>query len=162
LLGGTLVLTTTASFIYTQRQIAQSTAALQTEVATLSARHIQTYMLRKTERLNDAANNMALHAMGSDEQKLLAQLLLKNDRSFQEITVLDNEGRERVKISERQIYLAPDLSDRRGSPEYLTAIRGTHYTSAVYTSTARALSLVGGTSESRAAKSRGFSSQRRA
>lgn len=107
---------------------------MQTEVATLSARHIQTYILRKTERLNDAANNMALHAMGSDEQKLLAQLLLKNDRSFQEITVLDSEGRERVKISERQIYLAADLSDQRGSPEYLTAIRGTHSISAVYTS----------------------------
>jgi len=134
LLGTTLALTTAASFIYTQSQITRSTAALQTEVATLTARHIQTYIFRKTERLDDAATNMALHAMGSDEQKLLAQLLLKNDRSFQEITVLDNEGRERVKISERKIYLASDLSDQRNSPEYLSAIRGTHYISAVYTS----------------------------
>ena len=134
LFGTTLALTTAASFIYTQRQIAQSTVAFQTEVATLTARHIKTYIFRKMERLNDAATNMALHAMGSDEQKLLAQLLLRNDRSFEEIAVLDNEGRERVRISERKIYLAADLSDQRDSPAYLSAIRGINYISSMYTS----------------------------
>ena len=134
LLGAILALTTAASFIYTQSQIAQSTAAFQTEVANLTARHIQTYIFRKTERLTDAAINMALHPMGSDEQKLLAQLLLKNDRSFEEVAVLDNDGRERIKISERKFYRDDELSDQRDSPAYLSAVRGNDYIGSVYTS----------------------------
>ena len=134
LLGATLALTTAASFIYTQSQITRSTVEFQTEVANLTARRIQTFVLRKTERLDDTATNMALHPMGSDEQKLLAQLLLRNDRSFEEIAVLDNEGRERVRISELKIYLAADLSDQRDSPAYLSAIRGVNYMSSIYTS----------------------------
>jgi signal transduction histidine kinase/ActR/RegA family two-component response regulator len=77
---------------------------------------------------------MALHPIGSDEQKLLAQLLLANDRSFEEIAVVDDEGRERVKISELKVYLGADLSDQRDSPAYLSAIRGINYISSMYTS----------------------------
>jgi len=93
LVGTALGLNTLAGSIYTRRQIEQSTAALQMEVATLTARHIQTYIGRKIERLHDAANGLTLYPIGNDEQTILTNLLLKNDRSFEEISIIDDRGR---------------------------------------------------------------------
>ncbi|MGH7929817.1 MAG: cache domain-containing protein, partial [Candidatus Binatia bacterium] len=134
LFGVALGVNTIAGTIYTRRQIEHSTAALQTEIATLTARHIETYISRKIERLDDAASAMALHPLGGDEQRLLAQVVLKNDRSFSELFVLDEAGRERLKVSERKVYLPADLGDQSESPFYRSAIQGRRYISPVYTS----------------------------
>ena len=134
LFGIALGVNTIAGTIYTRRQIEHSTAALQTEIATLTARHIQTYIARKIERLEDAATSMALHSLGSVEQNLLAHVLLKNDRSMTELLILDEAGHERLKISERKVYLQADLADQKASGFYRSAIQGLHYISSVYTS----------------------------
>jgi signal transduction histidine kinase len=134
LFGVALGVNTVAGTLYTQRQIEHSTAALQSEIATLTARHIETYISRKIERLNDAASAMALLPLGGDEQRLLAQVVLKNDRSFSELFVLDEAGRERLKISERKVYLQADLETQSASPFYRSAIQGRRYISPVYTS----------------------------
>jgi signal transduction histidine kinase len=134
LVGGALGLNTIAGSIYTRRQIEQSTGAFQSEIATLTARHIQTYITRKIERLEDSASAFALHPIGSEEQKLLAYLLLKNDGSFSELSVLDDKGRERIKISERLVYLASDLGEKKDSAAYLSAIQGQNYIGQVRTS----------------------------
>ena len=134
LFGAALGVNTVAGTIYTRRQIEQSMNALQTQVAILTARHIQTYIARKIERLDDAAFNMALYDVGGAEQKLMAQLLLKNDRSFNEISILDEHGWERVKTSERKVYLEAELGAEDQSATYRTAIQGQTYISPVYTS----------------------------
>jgi signal transduction histidine kinase len=134
LVGTALGLNTLAGSIYTRRQIEWSTSVLQKEVATLTARHIQTYIGRKLERLNDAANGLTLYPIGTDEQSILINLLIKEDRSFEEISVIDGDGYERLRISDRKVYFAADLRDLQGDDGYATAIRGGAYISPVFTS----------------------------
>jgi signal transduction histidine kinase len=134
LIGAALGANTIAGTIYTRQQIGQSTVVLQSEIANLTARHIQTYISRKVERLNDIATSMMLHPFGSAEQTVLAHLLLKNDRSINEVTLLDDQGRERLRISERKVYLTADLTNQKGTAAYESAIRGQNYISPVYTS----------------------------
>jgi signal transduction histidine kinase/HAMP domain-containing protein len=134
LIGAALGFNTIAAAIYSRSQIDQSAAALQSEIANLTARHIQTYIERKLERLNDLASSMLLHPFGSSQQSLLAHLLLKNDRSFNEVYVLDERGQERLRISERKVYLPADLVNQKGAAAFEAAIRGQSYVSPVYTS----------------------------
>jgi HAMP domain-containing protein len=133
-LVGTALGLTLAGSIYSRRQIEQSTATLQTEVATLTARHIQAYITRKIERLYDAAAGLSLYSIGDDEQKTLINLLLKNDRSFEEISIVDVQGNERVRISDRNVYFGGDLRDFREEATYTTAVRGQNHVSPVFTS----------------------------
>src|SRR3990172_5871087 len=131
LLGAALALNTVAGSIYTRRQILQSNAELQMEMASLTARRIHALMIRKIERLQDAGVAMTLHPQGGNEQKLLGQLLLKNDRSFTELAFLDDNGREVLKFSERRVYLPGDLGDQRISPAYQKAMTSQFYISSV-------------------------------
>ncbi len=134
LLATALGLNTIAGLVYTRRQIERSMATLQTEIATVTARHIQTYIARKFERLNDVASSMTLHAFGGSDQTLLAHLLVKNDPSFSEIAVLDDRGQERLKIAERRSYLAGDLSNQSHNDAYKAAMSGRNFISPVFTS----------------------------
>jgi signal transduction histidine kinase len=134
LFGIAFGLNTMAGTIYTRRQIGQSTAALQSEIAALTARHIQTYLARKIERLDDLASSMALHRVGANEQRILAQLLVKKDSSFAEVSLLDDHGREMFKVSDRRVILGSDLEDLSDTAAYRTAIEGQTYISPVYTS----------------------------
>ena len=99
LLGAALVLNTVAGSIFTHRMIRRSGAELQMEMASLTARRIHALMLRKIERLQDAGVAMTLHPLGANEQKLLGLLLLKNDRAFTELAILDDRGQELLKFS---------------------------------------------------------------
>jgi len=101
------------------------------EMASLTARRIHALMIRKIERLQDAGVAMTLHPQGGNEQKLLGQLLLKNDRSFTELAFLDDNGREVLKFSERRVYLPGDLGDQRISPAYQKAMTSQFYISSV-------------------------------
>jgi len=68
LLGAALVINTVAGSIFTQRQIRQSNAELQKEMASLTASHIRHLMMRKIERLQDAGVAMMLYSLGASEQ----------------------------------------------------------------------------------------------
>src|SRR5580765_407473 len=104
LFGLALGLNTITSSVYMRRQISQSTGVMQKEVASLTARHVQAYIAQKTLRLRDAATNLSLHQLGSREQRIIVSLLVKNDESFEEISVLDNQGQERLRFSDRKVY----------------------------------------------------------
>jgi signal transduction histidine kinase len=134
LLGAALVLNTIAGSLYTRRQMQRAATALQLEMASLIARHVQAFIQRKVERLSDAGVAMSLYSPGGEEQKLLARLLLKDDQSFTELSVLDDRGRELIKYSERELYLGADLKDRSQSEKFLIAARGENYVGPVYTS----------------------------
>jgi signal transduction histidine kinase/HAMP domain-containing protein len=134
LFGTAFALNTIAGSSYTRGQIAQSTAALQSEIAGLTARHIQTFIARKIERLDDLASSMALHPLGADEQRILAHLLVKKDSSFSEVSLLDDQGRELFKISDRRVILATDLEDLSDTAIYRSLSEGQTHISPVYTS----------------------------
>src|SRR5258705_11830968 len=78
LFGIALGLTTFMGETYMRRQIQRSTGVMQKEVASLTARHVQSYIMLKTQRLRDAATNLSLHTLGGKEQKIIISLLVKN------------------------------------------------------------------------------------
>lgn len=137
LLGTALVLNTVAGSLYTRRQIRQGNAELQKEMASLMARRIHALVMRKIERLQDTGVAMTLYPLAANEQKLLGQLLLKNDRAFTELAVLDDRGQELLKFSERQVFLPEDLRDQSGLALFQRAMEGKIYISPV-TTTAQA------------------------
>jgi signal transduction histidine kinase len=134
LFGIALGLNTLTGEIYMRRQIHQSTGVMQKEVASLTARHVQAYIAQKTLRLRDAATNLSLHALGSKEQRIIISLLVKNDQSFEEISVLDSQGKERLRVSDLKVYFDADLRDLRNNIAFETAVKVNDYVSPVYTS----------------------------
>jgi signal transduction histidine kinase/HAMP domain-containing protein/type II secretory pathway pseudopilin PulG len=128
-----LILSTLAGLIYSGWQIRKSEAVLQTEIASLTARRIQSFIDNKIQRLQDTAAVMTLHPLGGAEQRLLGLLLLRNDRAFTEFSILDDQGRELQKVSERAQFVASDLEDHGDSIKFITASRGGIYISSVYT-----------------------------
>jgi signal transduction histidine kinase len=134
LLGTSLVLSTIAGSIFTHQQIEESTSELQLEIATTTARHIHSFIAHKIERLNDAAANMSVYPLGSNDQRIMALLLLKNDPNIMELAILDGEGTEKLKFSERQVYRTADLVTKRDSPHFRQAVQGDVYLGPVLTS----------------------------
>jgi len=123
-----------AGYLYTQKQIKDNSFELQAEIASLVAARIEAFVNQKIERLSDSAVSMSLHSTGSKEQELLAALLLKNDRAFTDASILDSNGMEVVKVSERKVYTSSERSDQSGSDKFKKAIQGNTYVSRVYTS----------------------------
>jgi signal transduction histidine kinase len=123
-----------ASYIYAERQIKQDRFELQEEIASLIAARIEAFVGQKIDRLSDSAISMSLYPAGSQEQELLAILLLKNDPAFTDASILDSQGMEVAKVSERRIYTPTERSDRSGSAAFKKAMEGNTYVSPVYTS----------------------------
>lgn len=134
LFGIALGLNTLTGEFYTRRQIQQSTSAMQKEVASLTARHVQAYIAQKTLRLRDAALNLSLHPLGSQEQRITISLLVKSDESFEELSVLDDQGKEHLRVSDLRVYFDSDLRDLSKNPGFESAVKNRDYVSPVYTS----------------------------
>ncbi len=109
-------------------------AALQSELASLTAEQIRSFVRRKIDRFSDNAAALSLYPLGSKEQRLLLGLLVKNDSSFTEASLLDSRGMEVVKVSDRKVYFPSDLADQSQSEKFLQALKGADYISPVYTS----------------------------
>ncbi|MGH7773070.1 MAG: GAF domain-containing protein [Candidatus Binatia bacterium] len=129
-----LLVNTVAGFLYTRGQIKHAAARLQSEIASRVAHEIETFIERKLERLQDLSASLGIYEPGSEQQRLLSLLLLKNDNAFSEIKVLNREGLEVLKISERRVYLPTDLSDQSKSERFKKVISGHTEISPVYTS----------------------------
>ena len=123
-----------AGYLYARKQIEEISFGVQSEIAALVAARIEAFVNQKIERLNDWAVTMSLHPIGSEEQELRATLLLKNDQTFTEVSILDLKGREVVKISGRKVYMPGERFDQSGSPKFQKAVDGDTYVSPVYTS----------------------------
>lgn len=132
-MGAALVMNTLAGSIYTRQHILQSNAELQNEMASLIARRIHALMVQKIEKLQYASVAMMIHPLGANEQKLLGLLLLKNDPSFTELAILDDRGQERLRFSERQVFLAADLRNHSDWPPYQRAMKGKFHIGSVTT-----------------------------
>ncbi len=134
LFGIALTAVVVASYSYTLKQIEKDAAELQAEIASVTADRIHTFVRRKIERLSDMAAAARLYPLGSQEQRLLTSLLAKNDGSFTDVSIIDAQGMEVLKVSDRRVYFPSDLSDQSKSAKFNKAIKGENYISRVYTS----------------------------
>src|SRR3990167_2219999 len=134
LLGIALMANTLAGSLYTRKVIMREAAKLQTEIASRVALEIEDFVRRKVERLLDFSASASLYEVGGKEQRLLALLLLKNDRAFTDASILDGSGMAVLKISERRVYLPEELVDQSDAAKFKSAIKGENYISPVYTS----------------------------
>ena len=134
LFGMALLVFVVAGYSYMARQIRRDAAALQSELASVTGEQIRTFVRRKIERFSDNANALSLYPLGSKEQQLLLGLLVKNDSSFTDASIIDSQGMEVVKVSDRRVYFPSDLSDQSKSSKFIKALTGEDFISRVYTS----------------------------
>src|SRR5262249_1884428 len=80
------------------------------------------------------ANAVNLYALGSNEQKLLLGLLVKNDNSFTEASIIDSKGMEVIKVSDRKVYFQADLQDQSKAAKFIKPMEGQDYISRVWLS----------------------------
>jgi signal transduction histidine kinase len=134
LFGLALTTVVVAGYSYTVRQIQRDAAALQSELASVTGEGIRSFVRRKIERFSDNAAALTLYPLGSKEQQLLLGLLVKNDSSFTDASIINSVGMEVVKVSDRKVYFPSDLTDQSESAKFNRAIKGQDYISGVYTS----------------------------
>jgi signal transduction histidine kinase len=134
LFGIALLIVVTASYFYMAQQIRRDAAALQFELASVNSEQIHRFVRRKIERFSDNSAALTLYSLGSKEQQLLLGLLVKNDSSFSEASILNSDGMEVVKVSDRRVYFASDLTDQSKSAKFIKASKGEDYISPVYSS----------------------------
>ena len=134
LFGIALTTVVVAGYSYTVRQIQRDAAALQSELASVTAEGIRSFVRRKIERFSDNADALSLYPLGSKEQQLLLGLLVKNDSSFSDASIINSGGMEVVKVSDRKVYFPSDLTDQSESPKFIKVLKGEDYISPVYTS----------------------------
>jgi two-component system, NtrC family, sensor kinase len=135
LFGIALLVVVVAGYSYMARQIRQDAAALQSELASVTGERVRNFVRRKIERFSDNAAALSLYSLGSKEQRLLLGLLVKNDSSFADASIINSQGMEVVKVSDRKVYFPSDLTDQSESPKFIKALKGEDYISPVYTST---------------------------
>jgi signal transduction histidine kinase len=135
LFGLALTIVVVAGYSYTVKQIKRDAAELQAELASVTAERIHNFVRRKIERFSDTADALSLYPLGSKEQQLLLRLLVKNDSSFTEASILDAQGMEVLKVSDRKVYFPSDFSDQSKAAKFIKAFNGEDYISPVYTST---------------------------
>jgi len=135
LFGIALSVVVFAGYSYTVRQIQLDAAALQSEFASVTGEQIRNFVRRKIDRFSDNAAALTLYQLGSKEQQLLLGLLVKNDSSFTHASIINSQGMEVVKVSDRKVYFPSDLTDQTKSPKFIKALKGEDYISPVYTST---------------------------
>jgi signal transduction histidine kinase len=134
LFGIALSVVVVAGYFYMVRQIRHDAAALQSELASVTGERIRDFVRRKIDRFSDNANALTLYPLGSKEQQLLLGLLVKNDSSFTHASIINSEGMEVLKVSDRKVYFPSDLTDQSNSPKFIKALKGEDYISPVYTS----------------------------
>jgi len=134
LFGIALTVVVVTGYFYTVRQIERDAAELQTELASVTAERIHNFVRRKIERFSDTADALSLYPLGSKEQQLLVRLLVKNDTSFSDASIIDARGMEVLKVSDRRVYFPSDFSDQSKSEKFNKAMKGEDYISPVHTS----------------------------
>jgi signal transduction histidine kinase len=134
LFGIALTVVVVAGYSYTVSQIKKDATQLQMEIASVTAERIRTFVQQKIERVSDTADAVSLYQLGSKEQQLLIALLVKNDNSLTEASIIDARGMEVVRVSDRKVYFPSDFSDQSKSAKFNKAIKGEDYISQVYTS----------------------------
>ncbi len=78
----------------------------------------------KIDRFSDNADALSLYQLGSKEQQLLLGLLVKNDSSFSHASIINSQGMEVLKVSDRKVYFPSDLTDQSKSVSFAQSAQG--------------------------------------
>jgi PAS domain S-box-containing protein len=89
---------------------------------------ISVYMSRAIDRLPFFLENAQLTSQPPERQKAaLENLLMTSLPLYSQVSMLDKEGKESIKVSRFHTFLPEELTNQAESPPFLTAIRGGVY-----------------------------------
>ncbi len=101
-------------FVSLQRE----SVLLQQAIADQVAQQVRTYIeTRRDELRRFAADSRLLHLNRREQKSVLGKLLLP-DRRYQELALIDPQGRERVRVSLTDVVLPGDLRGRHRVPAF--------------------------------------------
>jgi signal transduction histidine kinase len=132
--GSLLVGIVLAGYLYHLRQIKRDKFELQSEIATLVAARIETFVERKMDRLRETALSLSSQPMGGRTQESIAVQLLKNDPAIVEVSILSAGGLETVKVAPAKTFSSVELVDQSKTEKFRYAIGGEIFIGPVYAS----------------------------
>ena len=112
-------------------EIKQNAAAIQLEIAKRGAKEIETFVAYKLDLLQrltyflDSKNSPS-------SQKAALENFLQKDQAFFEMTLIDELGREKVKISQYDVFTSADLVNQSFADYFEKAIQGQTFISEVF------------------------------
>ncbi len=127
LLALALLINTLAGSLYTRRGMLESTARSQNEVALFTALRMQTFLRREIEGLKVIGAAMMLFPFGGEQQRRLANSLLQNGGSLEEIVIIDRFGQMALWLSASESKPPARLKNFRNSPEFFAATAGKYF-----------------------------------
>ncbi len=117
------------------REIRQSQAELQ-RVAVRSVRdQIELFLGERERQLKSQAVLFGAPFVENNQEavRLLAQRFLQRDPAFEEIGIVDREGKERFRLSRKLVITDQELRDLSVTPFYQEAMRGKLFWGSVFT-----------------------------
>jgi two-component system sensor histidine kinase/response regulator len=132
--GSLLLGVVLAGYLYAVRQIKRDKFEQQSEIATLVAARIETFVEQKIDRLREDASSLSSLPMGGRTLESIAVQLLKNNPVIVEASVLNAGGLETVKVSLGKIIVLAKLVDQSNTQKFMHAIEGEIYIGPVSTS----------------------------
>jgi PAS domain S-box-containing protein len=96
--------------------LGRQSLALQNEIAGHVATRIGAFVSDRIDELLFLDQVLRLGTRGRDEQKAILANLLFQRRVYQELALLNREGREVIRLSRSEVYL--EMASRAGAPEF--------------------------------------------
>lgn len=94
---------------------------------------VESYINGILDKLTLLSNTMTFRSMDLQRQEYALFSMIKYPY-LKEMSVLDEKGRERLKLSEEKFYSPQDLRNLNRDPKFIKAINGKVYTGPIYTS----------------------------
>jgi len=96
---------------------------LQQEVAANVGHQIEAFLLDAEQELLFTDEALGLGTLDAQAQKAALNNLLINQRLFQDLALLNEDGREQIYLSRSKVVLAEQLRDRAADAEFLVPVR---------------------------------------
>ncbi len=103
------------------------------EIAMRAVDKVESYINDILDNLVLLANTMTFRSMDIQRQEYALLSMIKYPY-LKEMSVLDEKGWERLKLSEERFYSPQDLKSLNKDPKFINAIQGKVYTGTIYTS----------------------------
>lgn len=105
------------------------TIAIQRQVAQRAATQVASFIQDREGELRILIQVRGLRDLSYDQLNSVLSQLLSVQRAFDEVTLLDREGREMGRVSRHELFTAADLADRSQAPEFMlpTSSHETYY-----------------------------------
>ena len=122
---GALLVTNLVWLPSTIKEVRQAQVELRHVLAQSIRDRIQGHLEEKETDLVETAQRLRLYLAGGDREglRITAQRLLQRDAAFEEIGILDEKGKEMIRLSRRTVVTDQDLVDRSNSALFLEGVK---------------------------------------